>query len=532
MAERQIKSISHDGETYYLWADPESGKVFITAVSSIPYGSERIAHNIAQIFSGESSLGKEIEAKVKASLEDAGIKSPEAPTQAEIQESKHSIEYKNQFANELNRTFTRAMFHYHVGDTISSAIGQPFFYKGKISNENAGNDLVIFLEPNRQLNKPNLKFIKIRVGLNSLDYIDVRISYYEYRDGKTKDVTLWEHTGHGLEIGEISGLDKIISYHKSEIRENFEKAQKMEDTPQVPDVVKSEINPDAESAVSVTQPEPENQEVTPTSGAVEDLVHGHYNNAYEINRAIEKTIDLIKSGQGELTAEVKQFISEYSGMGGLEKFGATGKGLLYEYFTPDEIIKRMWGLAYKHGYEAGMSVIEPSCGAGRFLKYLPENTRCLALEINPYSKFITEVLYGHKAEVRDQYFEQLFIKNNDSIKGKTDSIEKFGLVIGNPPYGEFGGRFAGMGEKTYTKAGNYIEYFIMRGLDCLKPGGLLVMIIGAEVASGATLFLDSGMNAVKEKIAERGDLIDAYRLPSGVFDRTDVTSDIVVFKKK
>jgi adenine-specific DNA methylase len=89
-----------------------------------------------------------------------------------------------------------------------------------------------------------------------------------------------------------------------------------------------------------------------------------------------------------------------------------------------------------------------------------------------------------------------------------------------------------MGEKDYTHATNYIEYFITRSLDLLNSGGLLVFIVGAEVASGGVLFLDSQPNKVKASIAEKADLIDAYRLPNGVFERTDVVSDIIVLKKK
>ena len=36
---------------------------------------------------------------------------------------------------------------------------------------------------------------------------------------------------------------------------------------------------------------------------------------------------------------------------------------------------------------------------------------------------------------------------------------------------------------------------------------------------------------VKEIINSKAELVDAYRLPNGVFETTDVLSDIVVFKK-
>jgi type I restriction-modification system DNA methylase subunit len=133
-------------------------------------------------------------------------------------------------------------------------------------------------------------------------------------------------------------------------------------------------------------------------------------------------------------------------------------------------------------------------------------------------------------EIIVQPFETAFIKRNSSVRGSV--TPKYDLVIGNPPYGKFEGRYAGMGEKDFTKASNYIEYFITRSLDLLNDDGLLVFIVGAEVANGGKLFLDSQPNLVKSRIALQADLIDAYRLPNGVFDRTDVVSDIIVLRKK
>ena len=71
-----------------------------------------------------------------------------------------------------------------------------------------------------------------------------------------------------------------------------------------------------------------------------------------------------------------------------------------------------------------------------------------------------------------------FTNRNKSIKDKVDGMELYDLIIGNPPYGEYAGLYAGMGEKSYTGASNYIEYFIDRGLDVLKKDGLLIFIIG------------------------------------------------------
>ena len=257
-------------------------------------------------------------------------------------------------------------------------------------------------------------------------------------------------------------------------------------------------------------------------------IDADYKNQFEINKAIEELISSIPPEK--ITPEEKNFISYFSGYGGLEKYGATGKGLLYEYFTPSKIAKKMWALAYKYGFKGG-KVLEPSCGIGEFIKYAPEQELVTGYEINEVSAKICKILYP-KANIESKYFETFFIKNNNSIRGNIKNLPKFSLIIGNPPYGFMGGIYAGMGEKSYTKSNNYIDYFINRGLDLLEKDGLLIYIIGTEVSAGGTPFLMQQMNEAKKMISQKANLLDAYRLPNGVFDTTDVVTDIIVLQKK
>ena len=171
----------------------------------------------------------------------------------------------------------------------------------------------------------------------------------------------------------------------------------------------------------------------------------------------------------------------------------------------------MWGLAYKYGFQNGGSILEPSVGTGAFLKYVPKGSEAHGYEINKYSYTISKIFYP-QFQFHLQPFEQIFIKNRDSIKNSTDDLPKYDLVIGNPPYGNVGGIYMGMGEKKHTHAQNYI--------------------IGTEVQNGGIPFLQQGKSKTKEMIAERSELIDAYRLPNGAFERTDVLTDIIVLKKK
>ncbi|HEY9084060.1 MAG TPA: N-6 DNA methylase [Vicingaceae bacterium] len=246
-------------------------------------------------------------------------------------------------------------------------------------------------------------------------------------------------------------------------------------------------------------------------------------NPHELNVMIEDFI-VEKDSEGHVyTEQDKNYLKQYTGGGGLIKKGATGKGILYEYFTPDEIVQKMWGLAIKYGYNGG-DLLEPSCGTGNFIKYAPAAAKVVGYEINPYSNRIAEILYPH-ATIYQQPFETLFFAGNVHLKDDFGDT-RYDLVIGNPPYGEFSGKWAGMGEKKWTGATEYDQYFITRGLDLLRENGLLIFIIPSSFLSNASKY-----NKIKEKIAAKAKLIDAYRLPERTFKRTDIGTDIVVFRK-
>jgi type I restriction-modification system DNA methylase subunit len=183
----------------------------------------------------------------------------------------------------------------------------------------------------------------------------------------------------------------------------------------------------------------------------------------------------------------------------------------------------MWGFAFKHGYKNG-AILEPSCGIGKFLANAPNNTRIEGYETNKYSSQIANILYP-TATIHNKSFENLFFNGNVYLKGQFRT-EPFDLVIGNPPYGSFSGKYAGMGEKKRTKAFTYDQYFLTRGLDVLNENGLLIMVIPQSFLDN-----DAKYNPLKEKIAEKAELIEARRLPHGIFQHTEVGTDIVVFRK-
>lgn len=391
------------------------------------------------------------------------------------------------------------VFITHLGQKFIDQQGEGYFEEGGNVNE-------VVPETKRVI------FIS-----NGLKGNDQKFLTFKFNSDYNKNVPSWTS-------------NKELAYSYDNLLEARQVEEKLADIGFLDDVLNVPVYSDTLESI-YNDPNPPSFKEGGNIGKDESYYKGtkhNYENQFLINKAIEALIESVPVDQ--LTPEEKNFVGYYAGYGGLEKYGASGKGLLYEYFTPSSVAKKMWGLAYKHGFSGG-KVLEPACGIGEFIKYAPDQQLVTGYEINEFSAKICRILYPN-AKIIVKPFETVFIKNNNSVRDNLSGIGKYSLVIGNPPYGSMGGIYAGMGEKKYTKANNYIEYFIKRGLDLLESGGLLIYIIGTEVAAGGKPFLQQPNNPLKGEIAEIATLIDAYRLFNGLFETTDVLTDIVVFKKK
>ena len=218
-------------------------------------------------------------------------------------------------------------------------------------------------------------------------------------------------------------------------------------------------------------------------------------NQFELNKQIQQFIlQKDKNAESYSTAD-RKFIAQYEGSGGQGSKGATGEGVLYEFFTPDFICELMWKLAYRYGFKAGGSVLEPSVGTGNLLKWAPNNSKCYGFEINPISKRITEILYPD-AKIYEGYFETAFLqppRYKARLKDKITWLEgyPFSLVIGNPPYGKYKNKYSSY--FTRPKMHQIELFFMYQGLQLLKPGGLMVYLTGSN-------FLRNGISYQSEKL--------------------------------
>lgn len=205
----------------------------------------------------------------------------------------------------------------------------------------------------------------------------------------------------------------------------------------------------------------------------------------------------------------------------------TGKGLLYEFFTPQEVSDKMLALAQHYGFKGG-KVLEPAAGNGRLLKHL-KDSEITAFEINPKNYEDLKKQFPN-AKIYNFNFEKAFLKEpryNSLIDSKATKTwlkdYPFDLVLANPPYGKFSGMYS-----SYFKFKGQVEhFFILQTLYLLKSGGIGVYLVPSS-------FLRNGItyNNIKKTIFEIASLTDAYRLPSNIFKDTQIGTDIIVLTKK
>jgi N12 class adenine-specific DNA methylase/adenine-specific DNA methylase len=196
-----------------------------------------------------------------------------------------------------------------------------------------------------------------------------------------------------------------------------------------------------------------------------------------------------------------------------EEYESARASTLNAHYTSPEVIRPMWALARRLGFQGG-TVLEPAAGVGHFFGLMPrdltEKSSRIAVELDNLSGRITKALYPN-ADVRVTGFENAKIANN--------SVD---LAISNVPFGGFS-----LVAKDYPKLLIH-DYFFARALDKVKPGGLVMFI-----TSDGTL--DKSEPKVRQLLGEKADLVGAIRLPNNAFAEnagTQVTTDIIVFRKK
>ncbi|MCK9209254.1 MAG: SNF2-related protein [Ignavibacteriaceae bacterium] len=242
-------------------------------------------------------------------------------------------------------------------------------------------------------------------------------------------------------------------------------------------------------------------------------------NRKEINAKVEELLKTKKND--EMSAEDVELLAQYTGRGGL--LGDTLEDIsLNEFYTRKDEAEFIWDMIGKLGFKGG-NVLEPSMGTGIFVETAPEKALVTGIEIEETSGRIGQILHGNEHDIRIQSFEQ-FVKDYDNMGADLEGGE-YDAIVGNCPFGKRG--LSAMDDREKSDIKFHEQYFIDRGLDMLKPGGIMAMIVPTSI-------MDNQLNQWRGEVNKKGEFLGAIRVPTGAFKHTDaqVTTDIVFFKKR
>ncbi len=246
-------------------------------------------------------------------------------------------------------------------------------------------------------------------------------------------------------------------------------------------------------------------------------------------------IKTIKSLDGKLANESQQkIISQYSGWGALankfnegqesnellkslltnEEYESVKKSTLTGFFTDFNTVKYIYNVLTRLGFEKGR-ILEPSVGAGAFLKYMPSqmyfSSQIVGVELDSITATISKNLY-QSSKILNCPFQETELKN-----------DSFDCILGNVPFGDI--KIFDTFDEEFNKSKLFIhDYYFLKSIKKVRDKGLIAFITTAGT-------MDKRNSSVREEIDKTCSFLGAVRLGSGSFKGTDVTADIIFLQK-
>ena len=200
-----------------------------------------------------------------------------------------------------------------------------------------------------------------------------------------------------------------------------------------------------------------------------------------------------------------------------DEFAAARASTLNAFYTDVDITTEIYKGIERLGF-AGGRILDPSMGAtGIFEGAMPPDmanqSQVSGIELDSISGRIASQLYP-ESTVYVQGFQDVILPD-----------DHFDLTISNVPFSEVGvkdPRYKGQPVNTLH------DYFFAKGLDKVRPGGLV-----AYITSTGTMQSAKG-EPFRQYMSDRTNLVGAMRLPGDAFKKnagTEVTTDLIILQK-
>ena len=261
--------------------------------------------------------------------------------------------------------------------------------------------------------------------------------------------------------------------------------------------------------------------------------------------AIEKYIELRDSGRPP-TKEEQDILAGYTGWGsfgqelfqgswnyprpkpgweerdkwlrehlGREEWEGLQRSIINAHYTDPPTVIAMWDMVRRMGFDGGR-VLEPAMGIGNFFGLMPldlkNRSQLNGIELDPVTGGMAKMLYPD-ANIRVMAYQDS--KTPDDF---------YDLIIGNWPFSE-----TVVADRRYNRLRPVLhDYFFLKAVDQVRPGGIVIGITSAGT-------LDKKNPTVRRELAKKAELIAAFRLPTGAFEKyagTNVVTDIIILRKR
>lgn len=167
------------------------------------------------------------------------------------------------------------------------------------------------------------------------------------------------------------------------------------------------------------------------------------------------------------------------------------------------------------------SVYNPFAGTGSFCSLVAKGGSYFGQEINSRIRSLGVLRMLANGLAPDSLVEE------DTCENWACGQSSFDLIVGFPPMGMRYHVTPKMGVKWTTPNISLSNYFLIKGSECLNPGGKLIAIMSADFLS--KIGPDSSL---RKRMVREGRIESVIQLPAGILYGTGVTTCIVVLSDK